>query len=131
MKWITIFETLNLSEMTLIRQALENEGIEVNLLNEKTLQLSSVYALGNHGAEVQVREKDVEKAVLILTQSGFVLPHQEGKTNQFSLLNKLVNFTDSIPFLKDVQREIRMVFALFLLLVLVISIILLFMFLVK
>src|SRR5437868_5486810 len=94
--WITI-QTFTLpSEAAILRARLEGEGIECFLQNEFTLQVQPFYSNAVGGVQLQVREKDLEAALEILKDGGYVT---ESKIDESKWLNAFDKFSARIPLL--------------------------------
>ncbi len=72
MKFITIYRTLDRTEISIIKHQFEQEEIDYQVNGEATNDSAGVAGLGGGGMTVQVREEQVEKAKQILTQNGFL-----------------------------------------------------------
>jgi len=103
--WITI-KTFTLPiEAAIIRGRLESEGIECFLTNELTTQVNPLYSNAIGGVELQVRESDLQNAIAILKEGGY-LPDEDALPSTFLL--KLDSITLKIPFLKKLQLLLRL-----------------------
>lgn len=84
---IQVYETMNITRLSLAKLALDNAGIPYESLYENTLQLDGVYAMGSHGAQLMVNSADVEKAKQILEEAGMMnhdLDDEESSVQTFS-----------------------------------------------
>jgi len=106
MSYIRIYETQNLSELSLIKLSLNREQIDFRVQHEHTLQLSNAYAMGSSGAILEVREEEVQLAILILKELDIELDNR-GPENRFELLNIADEIIDNIPGLRVLEGNIR------------------------
>jgi hypothetical protein len=72
MEFITIYNTHDITEVGILKNLFEKEGIEYNVLGEATASSAGIAGSGNTGIRIQVREDDREKAKEILVDSGFL-----------------------------------------------------------
>ena len=107
MKFYRLYESLNSSELSMIKMSLSAENIHYRVLFENTLQTANVYALGNTGAIIEVAENDLEQAKQIMLNLGIVLDYN-GQLDKFRFINRFDHVTRYIPFLGSLQVGIRL-----------------------
>jgi Cdc6-like AAA superfamily ATPase len=59
-------------EAEIIRGRLESEGIECFMQDELTVQVNPFYSNAIGGIKLQVRESDLERAIKILKEAGYI-----------------------------------------------------------
>ena len=72
MKFITVYRTLDRTEISIVKHQFEQEEINYHVTGEATNDSAGVAGLGGGGMTVQVREDQVEKAKQILAENGFL-----------------------------------------------------------
>ncbi|MCM4160505.1 DUF2007 domain-containing protein [Antarcticibacterium flavum] len=72
MEFITIYNTHDTTEVSILKNLFDKEGIEYKVLGEATASSAGIAASGNTGIRIQVREDEREKAKEILVESGFL-----------------------------------------------------------
>ena len=70
--FITVLTFSYPSEAAIIRGRLEAEGIECFVQDELTVQVNPFYSNAVGGVKLQVRESDLEQAVEILKEAGYI-----------------------------------------------------------
>ena len=70
--WITVITFTYPEESYVLRSRLEAEGIEVNLLNEFTVQAYNFLSNAIGGIELQVRPDDYNRTLEIFKESGYL-----------------------------------------------------------
>ena len=88
-------------EVAIVRGRLESEGIYCFVQDELTAQVNPFYSIAIGGVKLQVREEDVEKAVILLKESGYI-SDEDLQPSRFQL--KLLRFFSKIPFLKKIYE---------------------------
>ena len=76
MSYITIYNSPDTTEIGILKNLFDSEGIDYNIIGEATTASAGVAGTGITGMRVQVKEEDRERAKEILLQSGF-LGHQK------------------------------------------------------
>lgn len=114
MQLINLYETLDPSELGIIKASFANQDIPYRILNEHTLQVASAYALGNNGAVFQVHPENYEAANNILLDLG-IKPHHIPEQDQFKIIRKFTRFMDDIPLLNQLNPTLRLLLGVFLL----------------
>ncbi|WP_291530303.1 DUF2007 domain-containing protein [Bacteroides sp. UBA939] len=71
-KFITVLTATFGYEVAVIRGRLESEGITCFVQDELTVQVSPFYSNAIGGVKLQVRENDLEQAVEILEEAGYI-----------------------------------------------------------
>jgi type III secretory pathway lipoprotein EscJ len=94
------------NEMAIIKGRLESEGIECFVRDELTTQVISMYSIALGGIKLQVKESDVERAVAILKEGGY-LKNEDAKPSK--LLSIINIATSKIPIIKNLRIEIKLV----------------------
>jgi hypothetical protein len=110
--WITIISFTYPHEAHIANGKLQSEGIETRLLDEFTTQVNNFYSNAIGGVKIQVKEGDVEKALQILKDGGFL---EESAENEFTFIRKLNKVTSQIPLISNLLPILRF-FVLFVLL---------------
>lgn len=106
---ITIKTFTHPSELLILKGRLESEGIECFVKDELITQIIPLYSNAVGGVKLQVKESDVEKAMEILKDAGY-LREQDAQPSSF--YTKLDKATSKIPFLKKLKFEIRLLIVL-------------------
>ncbi len=88
-------------EAGIIRSRLESEGIYCFLQDELTAQVHPFYSNAIGGVKLQVREEDLEKAIRILKESGYL---QEEDLRPSSFQVKLYNILSKIPIIRKIYK---------------------------
>jgi hypothetical protein len=94
MNWTTIHTVTYPSEVYVIKPALENEGFEVFLKDELSVQVDNFMSNAIGGIKIQVHQDKAKEAYEFLLESGLI---EEQKEHE-SLLNSI---TKNIPIVKD------------------------------
>ena len=103
-KLVTILSIPFPRQIHVVKARLESEGIECFTKNELTIQTDPLLSNALGGIQLQVKEEDVEAAVKILEEEGY-LSKEEAEVNPYSGLEA---FADKIPFFKRVRFEVRL-----------------------
>lgn len=85
---------------------LEAEGIRCFLGGEFTVQVYNFLSNASGGVKLNVWHEDVEEAITLLTDAGYLKPPEEEKPSK--LLADLENFTARIPLLNQAPFLIRL-----------------------
>ena len=104
--FITIKTFTGPSDLAIPRTLLEANGVECRILDELTIQVSPLYSNAIDGIKLQVRESDIQKAVEILKDGGFITDEDLKPVNT---LAKFDNATLQIPILKNLRPELRLI----------------------
>jgi len=80
--FVHLISTTNPNELSQIKFALENDGIEVKTKGESALGIGNVELTGISGADVLVHEDRLIASKKILTQIGYVLD-KKGKDDKY------------------------------------------------
>ena len=112
MKFLRLIEINNKQELAIIKLAFNQGDIEYRTLFENTLQTGDIYALGNTGAIIEVAEKDLAEAKIILADLGMELDYDSSK-DRFNFINKFDKRTQNIPWIGNLQLEFRLVTIVF------------------
>lgn len=104
--WITLLTFTHPSEVLILRGRLEAEGIKCFIQNEETVQMNPLYANAVGGIALQVQEHDVHKAVTLLIEYGY-LKENDFRPSKFAV--RLDKATSGIPFIRNLQLELRLV----------------------
>lgn len=100
MNFVTIISFEFPHQAHLAKVILESEEIEVEILDELTVQVNNFYSNAIGGVKVQVDEKDVDKALKILVDAGYLEQNLNESKSQLSWLEKLINKLANIFELK-------------------------------
>jgi hypothetical protein len=92
-------------ELAVLRSRLEADGIECNLLDEYTTEANPFYANAIGGVKLQVLENDVQRAVEVLKEEGYL---KDEHLNHPDILEKLDKTTSRLPILKNLRVELRL-----------------------
>ena len=105
MEWTTIHTVTYPADAYVIQPALENQGFEVFLKDELTVQVDNFISNAIGGIKIQVHKDKAEDAYNYLLESGLI----EEKKEHESLINSV---TKNIPIVKnwDVIGKILFVF---------------------
>ena len=105
MEWTTIHTVTYPADAYVIQPALENQGFEVFLKDELTVQVDNFISNAIGGIKIQVHKDKAEDAYKYLLESGLI----EEKKEHESLINSV---TKNIPIVKnwDVIGKILFVF---------------------
>lgn len=93
-------------ELIIIRSRLESEGVECKTVDELTVQVNPLYSQAIGGIKLQVKKSDAIQAIEILKEGGHVTDKDFEKSSP-KIISYLDLNTSKIPFLKEVQFEIR------------------------
>lgn len=96
MDWITVLTFSFTSEAHIVKGILASAGIEVFLKDELTAQVNPYYSSAIGGVKVQVREKDLKEALLILHDAGYIKP--EMPTEVENVLRSSIVSKSQCPF---------------------------------
>jgi hypothetical protein len=72
MELVTIQTYTYPQDMAIVRSLLESEGIETFVLDEVISQVNPFYANAVGGIKLQVESRDVQKAMEVLQEKGFI-----------------------------------------------------------
>ena len=90
-------------EAEIVGGMLESEGIEYNIKDALTTQINPLYSNALGGAKLQVRQSDVEAALAILKETGYL---KNGEV-RFDILRDFESVTSAIPVLNKLRVEFR------------------------
>lgn len=93
-------------EFAVLRGKLEAEGIECRILDELTVQVNPFYSNAIGGIKLQVRESDIQKAIEILKDGGYI--KDKDLQSLPKNLSKFDKATSEVPFLKNLRVELRL-----------------------
>ncbi|MDR2814047.1 MAG: DUF2007 domain-containing protein [Prevotellaceae bacterium] len=96
--YITVFSFTYPSEVMIVRGRLESEGIECFVKDELTVQVNPFYSNAIGGIKLQVKESDLEQAVKILKEVGYI---KEEDLQPPKSLETLHNIFSKIPVIKN------------------------------
>jgi Zn finger protein HypA/HybF involved in hydrogenase expression len=71
-KFITVLTFTFASEVAIIRGRLESEGITCFVQDELTVQVNPLYSNAIGGVKLQVKESDLNQAIEILKETGYI-----------------------------------------------------------
>ena len=72
MGYITVYRTLDSTEVSLIRHKFEDENLDFQVLDEHTNAAAGVAGIGGEGMRIQVEESQKSKAKKYLRELGFL-----------------------------------------------------------
>lgn len=84
MEYITIYTGDDHTEISIIKNLLEENNIDYNVLGEATASSAGIGATGNMGTRIQVREDEVDHAKNVLLETGFLGNWQKGRSKRES-----------------------------------------------
>lgn len=87
------------------RMLLEAEGIECRTLDELTAQVNPMYSQAIGGVKLQVKQTNLQKAVDILKEGGYLT---EEDLQPYNSLSWLDDATSQLPLLKNLRVELRL-----------------------
>ena len=90
-KFITVLTVIYPSEMAIARSRLESEGITCFIKDELMTQIAPIYSNAIGGAQLQVKESDLKKAVEILKESGYLKEEDIQLPKELIRLNKILS----------------------------------------
>jgi len=102
--WTTVISFTYPHEAHVANSKLVSEGLETRITDELTVQVYNFYSNAIGGVKIQVKEKDVEEAIRLLKEGGFI---QETEAIKSEFLLSIDSKTANIPFLGKVLIEIR------------------------
>lgn len=104
------------SEIVAIKGRLEAEGIDVLIKDELTVQVHNFYSNAIGGIRMLVKNSDLERAKIILTENGYKVEEDDTQPSQFWI--KFNDRTKDIPYLTnlDVEKRFMTIVGTFLLL---------------
>lgn len=79
MGFVTIYRTLDSTEIALIRHKFEDADLDFQVLDENTNAAAGVAGIGGQGMRVQVMESQKDKANELLLQLGFLVENDTDK----------------------------------------------------
>jgi len=86
-KFVTVLTAMYGSEIAVIRGRLESEGITCFAKDELTVQVNPFYSNAIGGVKLQVRESDLNRAIEILKETGYIVDKELQPSNESPLLN--------------------------------------------
>jgi hypothetical protein len=93
-------------DLAVIRGRLEAEGIECVAQDELVAQANPFLSNAIGGIKLQVRRRDLPKAIEILEEGGYL---KESDFLPTPLFTKLDNATFKLPFMKGLPMELRLI----------------------
>lgn len=105
---VTILTFTFAHETGLVRSFLESEGINTFMVNDYSAQTISLYSNATGGFQIQVDEKDFDKAYQLLIEKGFIKKAQPIQMPKW--LKPFESFSSKIPILKNYSPEFRLFF---------------------
>ncbi|MCB9448386.1 MAG: DUF2007 domain-containing protein [Flavobacteriales bacterium] len=104
-RFITIITVNYPTELVMPRMLLEAEGIECRTLDELTAQVNPMYSQAIGGVKLQVKQTNLQKAVDILKEGGYLT---EEDLQPYNSLSWLDDATSQLPLLKNLRVELRL-----------------------
>jgi hypothetical protein len=92
--YITVLTFTYPYEVAIVRGRLESDGIECFVQDELTIQIHPFYSNAIGGIKLQVKESDLEQAVEILKEAGYIKEEDLQAPKSLTNLNK---FLSKIP----------------------------------
>jgi hypothetical protein len=117
---VTVLTFTYSHELAIVRGRLEFEGIECFVKDEFTAQVNPFYSNAIGGIKLQVKESDLENAVEILKELGYI---KDSNLQPSKFFTKIDNYTVNIPLINRLGVEIRLMLIVTLLLGLIIGLI--------
>lgn len=105
--FVTVLTVQYPQQLWIIKGKLESEGIECFVKDELTVQSYNLYSNAVGGVKLQVQQKDVESAVELLKELGYL----KEEAVQIDLLTRINRRTAFIPFLKNLDITYRITIA--------------------
>lgn len=105
--WITVATFTYPTELSLVKSYLEAEEIEFNVKDELAVQADNFLSNAIGGVKLQVKPKDVERVKAIVIDFGHT-PESDIKPSRF--WTSFDAFTASLPFIKNLRIELRLIF---------------------
>jgi len=90
MDWITVLTLSFTTEAHMVKGLLQSADIEVFLKDELTAQVNPYYSSAIGGVKVQVMEKDLKNALLILHDAGYIKPEEQNEVGNIPK-NQIIN----------------------------------------
>lgn len=84
MEFITIYTGDDHTEISIIKNLLEENNIDHKVLGEATASSAGIGATGNMGTRIQVPKDEVDHAKTVLLETGFLGNWQKGKQKRES-----------------------------------------------
>ena len=103
--FVTVLTMSYPQQLYIIKGRLESEGIECFIKDELTVQSNNFWSNALGGVKLQVQKQDVERAVTILTELGYI----KDEPVQVDLLTKVDAKTSGIPLLKKTNVVNRII----------------------
>lgn len=111
--YITVLTFTYSHEATGILGRLETEGIDCSIQDELTVQANPFYSNAIGGVKLKVRESDLERAIEILEEYGYI--NEDSYIKQSYIQKQLIKFisfldktTSKLPLLKKVSLGFRL-----------------------
>ncbi len=101
---IQVYETTNITRLSLAKLALDNAEIVYESLYENTLQLDGVYAMGQNGAQLAVDAKDKDHAFKVLEEAGLNNHEEDDKESEIQAFSESLG---KYPILKLLPANLR------------------------
>jgi hypothetical protein len=90
-KFVTVLTFTFVHDVAIIRGRLEAEGITCFVKDKFTVQVQPFYSNAIGGVKLQVRESDINQAIEILKETGYIEEKEMQPSQKLSRLNKHVN----------------------------------------
>ncbi len=114
--WVTVLAFTYPHEAYLAKATLEAEGIHVELKDEFTAQVHNFYSDAIGGVKIQVHPSEFQRAQFLLQEAGYF---QKTKEEKSPFMLKFDQITSMLPLVGKNELEIRLVFVVALILLLV------------
>ena len=116
--WKIILSFTYPHEVHIVKGRLESEGIPVQIKDELTAQVNNFYSNAIGGVKLLVQEKDYERALEILIETGQI--NRPTKTEN-KLLIQIDRISSKLPLLGKSRIELRLILIIALLLMIIIT----------
>ena len=104
--FITIKTFVSATDLAIPQTLLEANGVECQVLDELTVQVNPLYSNAIGGIKLQVRESDIQKAIEILKNGGFITDEDLNPTDNLAKLKKVIS---QIPLLRNLRTELQLI----------------------
>ncbi|GEM_PF-2400016 len=116
--YIRLYETMDRSELTMIKLAFKNRGINFRTHFEKTLQIADVYAMGYNGAIIEVEKAQLPDAREVMDELEIKIGDDNGLSD-FPLMKKFDAYSSKLQWVGQWDLTVRLLVFGFILLSLV------------
>ena len=114
--FVTVLTMSYPQQLYIIKGRLESEGIECFIKDELTVQSNNLWSNAVGGVKLQVQKQDVERALALLIELGYIKDQSKQLDNLFTTIDKK---TALIPVIKNFNSANRIVLIILLLILLI------------